>query len=97
MSSRTGIRHYLAKNLVETGVVSSELKGRNAVDVVFSEVARLAIEGKVVEIRGLGIFYRKDLRARTRVHPRTGEKVVVPASWKIVFRAGKYLRGRIER
>ena len=65
-----------------------------SIDVVFSEVARLATEGYVVEIRGLGVFSRRDYPARTAHNQRTGTKVSVPPAWKIVFRAGKHLRGR---
>ena len=94
MKRAHGLRRILAKSLVENDLASSEVKARAAIDIVFSEVARLATEGYVVEIRGLGVFSRRDYPARTAKNPMTGTKVSVPPAWKIVFRAGKHLRGR---
>ena len=94
MKRAHGLRRIVADSLVENDLVSSKVKARTAVDLVFSEVARLATEGYVVEIRGLGVFSRRDYPARTAHNPATGAKVSVPPAWKIVFRAGKNLRGR---
>jgi len=96
MNRTRGLRRQISKTLVEFDLVRDQRRARAAVDIVFSEVARIAAEGNVVEIRGFGVFYRRDYPARTAFNPKTRKSVPVPASWKIVFRPGKFLRGRSE-
>lgn len=92
-----GVRRSIAVMLVRHGLCPTQASARTAVDVVISEIARIAVAGDPVEVRGLGVFRRHELPARTLRNPRTGETVEVPASWIVRFRPGKYLRGRIEK
>jgi DNA-binding protein HU-beta len=51
--------------------------------------------GEKVEMRGLGIFEAKEMKARTGRNPGTGEIIEIPASRKATFRASKELKERL--
>ena len=80
VAARTGLRKAQAKQAV-TAVVAA-----------LSE--RLA-SGDRIQISGLGTFEVRDRAAREATNPRTREKVQVPASKAVGFRAASALRGRI--
>ncbi len=59
-----------------------------------SDAAPLA-SGDRIQISGLGTFEVRDRAARVATNPRTREKVQVPASKAVGFRAASALRGRV--
>ncbi len=63
-----------------------------AINAVFAGIAQgLANEGKVL-ISGFGIFEVKETKARRGVNPATQEKIDIPASKRVTFRASSTLR-----
>ena len=42
--------------------------------------------GKAIQVMGLGSLEVKERKARTVVHPRTGERSVAPSKSQLVFR-----------
>lgn len=42
--------------------------------------------GKAIQLQGLGTLEIKERAARTIVHPRTGERTVIPSKDQLVFR-----------
>lgn len=44
------------------------------------------MDGKTVQLQGLGALEKKERKARTIVHPRTGERSVVPSKNQVVFK-----------
>lgn len=44
------------------------------------------MDGKAIQLQGLGAFEIKERRERVIVHPRTGERSVVPSKNQLVFR-----------
>jgi len=42
--------------------------------------------GKTIQFQGLGAFEIKERKARTIVHPRTGERSVTPSKKQLVFK-----------
>lgn len=44
------------------------------------------MDGKSIQLQGLGTLELKERQARTIVHPRTGEKSVVPSKNQLVFK-----------
>lgn len=55
-------------------------------------IAELA-KGNRLEFRDFGVFETKTFPARTAQNPKTLEKVEVPAKRKVVFRAGRLMKG----
>jgi nucleoid DNA-binding protein len=44
------------------------------------------MDGKAIQLQGLGAFEIKERKERVIVHPRTGERSVVPSKNQLVFR-----------
>jgi len=52
-------------------------------------------EGQRIELRGFGVFGSKRVDAYQGRHPRTGEKLMIPARTKITFKVSKVLLKKI--
>ena len=63
-----------------------------AVDAVFSAITASLAQGAKLNITGFGAFEVSERAAREGKHPRTGEKLSVPASKAVKFKAGKTLK-----
>lgn len=44
------------------------------------------MDGKAIQLQGLGAFEIKERNERVIVHPRTGERTIVPSKNQLVFR-----------
>lgn len=53
-------------------------------------------DGKRIELRGFGVFGSKKVEAYQGRHPRTGEKLMIPARTKVTFKVSKVLLKKIE-
>ena len=68
------------------------------VDTVFEAMRISLIEGKRIEIRGVGVFQVKETRPKPAArNPRTGQIIYVPARRKTHFRPGKLLKEELHR
>jgi integration host factor subunit beta len=67
------------------------------VTTIFNEMVDVLARGGCVELRGFGAFTVKRRNARIGRNPRTGEAVPVGAKAAPFFKAGKELRGRLNR
>ena len=70
----------------------SKKEAAAAFDAFISYVADTCQEGDRCAIPGLGSFVVSERKAREGVNPRTKEKITIPASKNVRFKAGKDLR-----
>lgn len=63
-----------------------------AVDAVFAAVTKSLSRGEEVTVSGFGTFRTKKAAARSGRNPKTGEKLTIPASIRVKFKAGKALK-----
>src|SRR3954468_17301014 len=49
--------------------------------------------GERVHILGLGVFYRSTTKAKRTRNPKTGEPMMIAATWRVGFRASKFWKG----
>lgn len=65
----------------------------------FCKSVKKALEAnKRVELRGLGVFFVKKIKAKySAKNPKTGELIYVPAKNKVRFRASKKLKEFINK
>ena len=73
----------------------SKAQAKQAVTAVVAALGERLASGDRIQISGLGTFEVRDRAAREATNPRTREKVQVPASKAVGFRAASALRGRI--
>ena len=52
--------------------------------------------GKAIQLQGLGTLEIKERSARTIVHPRTGERSVIPSKQQLVFRPVAGMKGELK-
>lgn len=55
------------------------------------------IAGKAIQLQGLGTLEIKEKNERTIVHPRTGERTLVPRKNQLVFRPVNNLKEELKK
>jgi integration host factor subunit beta len=65
-------------------------------DTLLGVISETIAQGHRVEIRGFGVFGRRERAARRARNPMTGERVDVPAKAGSYFKAGKELAARVD-
>jgi DNA-binding protein HU-beta len=75
------------------GITKADAK--KAVQAVVETLSERLGSGDRIQISGLGSFAVRERAARQATNPRTKEKVQVPASKAVGFRAAAALRGRL--
>lgn len=72
---------------------------QRAIDALFhtdSGILANQLQGnKKVQITGFGTFETRERKARMGRNPQTGEKIRIPASTAVSFRAGKGLKDAV--
>lgn len=53
--------------------------------------------GKTIQLQGLGAMEIKERKARTIVHPKTGERNIVPSKNQLVFRPVANLKDELKK
>lgn len=72
---------------------------QRAIDALFDTdsgvIAKTLDGGEKVQITGFGTFETRRRKARMGRNPQTGEKIRIPASTAVSFRAGKGLKDAV--
>ena len=53
--------------------------------------------GKAVQLQGLGMLEVKEKKERTIIHPRTGERKIVPSKNQLVFRPVANIKDELKK
>jgi DNA-binding protein HU-beta len=53
--------------------------------------------GKTIQVQGLGSFEIKERKARTIVHPRTGERTISPSRNQLIFRPASSIKEELKK
>jgi DNA-binding protein HU-beta len=77
----------------ETGLSRGD--AAKAVDGVFDAVTKALKKREEVRLVGFGTFVASKRAASEGRNPRTGEKIKIPASWQVKFKAGKGLKDSV--
>ena len=85
-----------------TGLVSSEsgLSKKDTERLLATTTAILReniMAGKTVQLQGLGALELKARGERTIVHPKTGERTIVPSKNQLVFKPATNLKEEIKK
>lgn len=75
----------------------SKTEATGVIDLIFDKMSETLARGDRVEIRGLCSFHVKTYKPYTGRNPKTGEKVKIKPKKLPFFKAGKELRGRVNR
>ena len=55
------------------------------------------MDGKSIQLQGLGALEIKERQARTIVHPRTGERNIVPSKNQLVFKPAGTIKDEFKK
>lgn len=61
-------------------------------DAIIKSIQKAVADGNTVFLKGLGTITTRDMAEKVARNPRTGEKVLVPARKKLVFRFAKVIK-----
>jgi len=86
----------LARQVAERGGLSSS-KANEVTNAVLDAIAESLSKGEEVRLTGFGTFRVAERRAREARHPRTGERIVVPAGRRLVFSPSARLTEAVQR
>ena len=75
----------------------SEAEAAEMLDATTQAVAQNLEKGNSVHVVNFGIFEMKEKKARTIVHPKTGERSTIPAKKQISFKQSPALKGSINK
>jgi nucleoid DNA-binding protein len=73
----------------------TQLKTKEIVQKTFDAIIDSLVEERRIELRNFGVFEVKRRAARKARNPRTGDRVVVPAKFVVVFKPGKEMEERV--
>lgn len=73
----------------------SKAQAKKAVSAVFDAMGERLAAGDSVRVSGFGSFDVRERRERQGTNPRTREKVTIPASRAVGFRAASNLRDQV--
>lgn len=90
LTRRAFTEHYAKKQNIPFA------EAEQIVKVLLVHMLHHLYDGKRIELRGFGVFGSKKVDAYQGRHPRTGEKLMIPARTKITFKVSKVLLKRIE-
>ena len=55
------------------------------------------MDGKAIQLQGLGTLEVKERKERTIVHPRTGERTIAPSKNQLVFKATANVKEELKK
>lgn len=65
---------------------------RKVIEVFMDAVSNCLKKGEALQLMGFGTFSITDRKARSGLHPRTGEEITIPAKKVPKFSPGKSLK-----
>jgi len=90
----------LTKELIGQVVNTTKLTKKNAEQLLATTTAIMRenlLAGKAVQLQGIGSLEMKERKARTIVHPRTGERSVAPSKNQLVFKPVGNLKDELKK
>lgn len=80
---------------IATSLGVSKAQAEKFVNTFIEIVTDSVKQGQEVIITGFGTFKKTTRRARQGVNPQTREKIQIPASTTVSFKAGRTLKGAV--
>lgn len=93
---KTTIKKVDLAESVKNTLATTKSAGMEAVETVFTEIAKALAEDNTVEISGFGKFEVTERSARTGINPATKEKIEIPASKSVKFKPSKALKDQVK-
>ena len=76
---------------VAKNVNSSQVEAERFINAVLDEISNALANGDSVQFIGFGSFSTKNRAARIGINPQTKEKITIPESKVVLFKAGTHI------
>ena len=86
----------LTEAVMKATGIETKAEAHRAVEAVFDAITKTLGHGEEVAISGFGTFRVAKRAARKGRNPKTGEEIMIAASVKPKFRAGKALKEAVK-
>lgn len=86
----------LVEKIAETEGITKASAAR-IITLVTESIKESVAAGEKVTLTGFGTFETVERAARTGINPATGEKILIPASKAVKFKAGKAFKESVNR
>ena len=86
----------LSKHLAKTNEAFFAYEYKDFLKIFCSEVEKLVQNGDTINLDSFGKFEPKFIRAKTAMHPKTGEKIEVPAAQTLTFKPSRSMIARLK-
>lgn len=86
------------KDLVEIVAKKAHLTKKESeeiITIILETIIKTVSEGEKVTLVGFGSFEARERQAREGRHPKTGEKLHIPAARIPTFSVGKFFKDRV--
>ena len=90
----------LTKELVGQIVEKSGLNRKTAEQLLATTTAIMRenlMAGKAIQLQGLGTLEIKERKARTIVHPKTGERTIAPSKNQLAFKPAANIKEELKK
>ena len=75
----------------------TQLQTKEIVQKTFDAIIETLVADRRIELRNFGVFEVKRRAARKARNPRTGDRVIVPAKFVVIFKPGKEMEERVRQ
>lgn len=86
----------LVEAVMKAAGLETKIQAHKTVEALFDTITKTLGRGEDVAITGFGTFRVAKSAAREGRNPKTGEKIMIAASTKPKFRAGKMLKEAVK-
>ena len=83
--------------LVANAAGLSKKDAENLLNTMTAIMRENLMAGKAIQLQGLGALEIKERKARTIVHPKTGERTTTPSKNQLVFRPVANLKDELKK
>ena len=90
----------LTKEFIGLIISGSGLSKKDAEQLLATTTAIMRenlMDGKAIQLQGLGTLEVKERKERTIVHPRTGERTIAPSKNQLVFKATANIKEELKK
>ena len=90
----------LTKELISQISEGSGLSKKDAEQLLATTTAILRenlMDGKAIQLQGLGTLEVKERKARALVHPKTGERTIAPSKNQLVFKPTVSIKDELKK
>ncbi len=92
--NRADIINVVSESLSEQGFTKKDVE--KVIDLFFEEVEKGLIKGEEIKISSFGTFKVKTRKPRIGTSPVTKEKIQIPPSKNVGFKASKILKSHVK-